>query len=77
MRGTVVGGEVDDDAAFFQCHRKRFGGKQMPAGAAGRQQHKRRGSRRHYTRLPTGIGSGAIIEARGCSRVNASSMPIA
>jgi hypothetical protein len=38
-RGPRVGGERHGDIAFRQRRRQRFGRKQMPAGAAGRDQH--------------------------------------
>ena len=77
MRGAMVGGEVDGDAAFVQHDRQRLGRKQMAAGAAGREQDERRAARSHQILLPATARSGEIIAARGCSRVNASSMPIA
>ena len=77
MRRAVVGRELDRDATLVERDCERFRRKQMAAGAAGREQDERRAARRHQTRLPATARSGAIIAARGCSRVSASSMPIA
>ncbi len=76
MRGAIVGGEIDGDPALLQDARQRLRRKKMTAGAAGRQQHKRRGGW-HQISLPAGANSGESIAARGCSRVKASSMPMA
>ena len=75
MRGALVGRELDRDAALGERDRERLGRKQMAAGAAGGEQDERRAARRHQSRLPATARSG--IAARGCSRVSASSMPMA
>ena len=77
MRGTMVGGEINGDAALLEHGGQRFCRKQMTAGAAGCEQDERRAARRHQIALPAAARSGEIIAARGCSRVNASNMPIA
>ena len=76
MRGARVGGEIDDGAAFLQHLGQRLRREQMPAGSAGGEQHQRR--RGHQAALPSLARSGAVSMAvRGCSRVSASSMPMA
>ena len=78
MGGAHIGGEIDDGAALLQRVGERLRREQMPAGSAGREQHQRRRASRHQIALPAGTGSGAVsMAARGCSRVNASSMPMA
>ena len=76
MGGARIGREFDDGAAFLQGDGQRLRRKQMPAGSAGREQHKRR--RGHQAALPSLTRSGDVsMAARGCSRVSASSMPMA
>ena len=76
MGGAGVGGEIDDSAAFLQSVGQRLRRKQMSAGSAGREQHERR--RGHQAALPSLTRSGDVsIAVRGCSRVSASSMPMA
>ena len=77
MRGAMVGGEINGNAAFVEHDSQSFGRKQMTAGAAGREQDERRAARSHQILLPATARSGAIMAARGCSRVSASNMPIA
>jgi hypothetical protein len=57
--------------------RQRFGRKEMTSGATGREQNERRTARIHQIRPPAIAGSGEVIAARGCSRVNANNIPIA
>src|SRR5262245_59140591 len=77
MRGAMIGGKLDRDAPLQKRVCQRLSGKQVTPGASGRKQHERRAAPSHQTRLPATSRSGKIISARGCSRVNASSMPIA
>ena len=80
MRGARVGREFNDGAAFGERDGQSFGRKQMTAGAAGCKQRQRRGVVLRHTRLPAPASSadGAVsMAARGCSRVSASSMPMA
>ena len=78
-RRTAVGDEVNRDAAFGQDGGKRLGRKQMPARAAGRNEH-RSAARHlvsvwHHTGLAASIMSPVSL-ARGRSRVSATSMPM-
>ena len=77
MSGAMVGREIDRYASLVKRVRQCLGRKQMAAGAAGREQNERRAARIHQIRLPAIASSGDVIAARGCSRVNASNMPIA
>src|SRR5262249_48607396 len=77
MCGAMIGGEFNRNAALGKYGCQCFGWKQMAAGPTGREQDERRAARAHQILLPATAGSGEIIAARGCSRVNASNMPIA
>ena len=75
--GAMIGGEIDGNASLCKGGGQCFGRKKMPAGAAGREQNERRAARSHQILLPAIARSGEIIAVRGCSRVSASSIPIA
>ena len=77
MRRTMVGGEVYRYVSLVKRVRESFRRKKMTSGAAGREQNERRTARIHQIRLPAIAIWGEVIAARGCSRVNASSIPIA
>ena len=77
MCGTMIGGEIDNNTPVRKHVGKCLGRKQMTAGAAGRKQDERRAARSHQMPLPATASSGVTMAARGCSRVNAKSMPIA
>src|SRR5215510_5821536 len=77
MRSAMVGGKLDRQPSLSERCCQSFGRKQVTSGPAGRKQHERRAARSHQTRLPATNRLGEIISARGCSRVNASNMPIA
>ncbi len=78
-RRAPVGRKMDSDTALGERCRKRLGRKQMTAGAAGRNEHRRH--IRHQARLGHQTGLPAITIspasfARGRSRVSANSMPM-
>ena len=76
MRRSRVGGEIDDGTALQQRFCQRLRREQVSAGSAGGEQHQRR--RGHQAVLPSLARSRAVSMAvRGCSRVSASSMPMA
>lgn len=77
MRRTMIGGEVYRYVSLVKRVRESFRRKKMTSGAAGREQNERRTARVHQIRLPAIANSGEVIAARGCSRVSASSIPIA
>ena len=73
---ALVGREIDRDAARPERHRQRLGGKQMSAGAAGREQDERRLAHQAAFHSGGGRSTGSSIAMRGRSRVSASSMPM-
>ena len=77
MRRTMIGGEVYRYVSLVKRVRESFRRKKMTSGAAGREQNERRAARSHQILLPATAKSGALMAARGCSRVSASNMPIA
>ena len=83
QRGTLVGREIDGDAALRERDGERLGWKQMTARAPGRDHHQRQIFWRlagcvHQAGLPASAGAAAlpIASAFGRSRVSASSMPM-
>src|SRR5262249_59662080 len=77
MRGAMVGSKLDRNPSLSERGCQCLSRKQVTSGAAGRKQHERRAARSHQIRLPATNRLGQSISARGCSRVNARSMPIA
>ncbi len=77
MCRPMVGGQVYRCVPLMKRVRQRFRRKEMTSGAAGREQNERRTARIHQMRPPAITSSGEVIAARGCSRVNASNIPIA
>ena len=73
-----VGRKLDGDITPGKGGRQRLGRKKVPAGAAGGEQHERRGLGAQAG-LPASAKPApfASMPARGRSRVSASSMPMA